>query len=425
MSGESKMNVGFVGLGKLGLPVSVAMCNHTTHSFYCYDSDKGKLGEYARGEVSLYEPDIKGQLAEALSSGRYNLCLSLDSVLEHHPDIIFVAVPTPTTGLSERFNLNGVKNVVRELCDKADHKVTVAVISTVLPGDTRKTVLPPLLRVTHPRYVTLCYNPSFIAMGTTCEDLLNPEFVLIGNDEDECPTLEAFYEDLYCSKPNLPILQMSWEEAEIVKMAYNTMIGFKIVYANALMELADKIGHANVDVISNALGKATRRITSSSYLRGGMGDGGGCHPRDNMALSHIAEEFNLSANPFRFVMDARDKQARWIAKILLDYNMPVVLMGKRYKPNTNLTDYSATLLVEAHLRLLSPETEVCIYDPLLGLNPDTDGSRVYLIGHDYDFVHTHSYGSGSVVVDPWRCFSDAEIVKLDEVIVTYYPIGVS
>ena len=132
-------------------------------------------------------------------------------------------------------------------------------------------------------------------------------------------------------------------------------------------------------------------------------------------------ELSLSANPFNWVIEARKNQAGWIIQLLLNYDLPIVIMGKRYKPNTNLTDYSAANLVASFLG-----SKAVFCDPLLGITPKTEGPHVFLIGHMFDFVHQlDRYPSGSVVVDPWRCFSNDEIGALSLQGVMYVPLGVS
>src|SRR4029079_8006110 len=167
---------------------------------------------------------------------------------------------------------------------------TVAVVSTVLPGTMRRSVMPvasPLLG--------LCYNPSFVAMGTTMRDFLHPEFVLLGADDlISAQKLEAFYATI----TDAPIHRMSVESAEITKLAYNTYIGMKIGFANTVMEICHKIPGANVNDVTAALKTAHHRLISPAYLDGGMGDGGGCHPRDNIAMSWLAQQLPLSHDPF-------------------------------------------------------------------------------------------------------------------------------
>ena len=445
------MKVGFVGLGKLGLPVSVAMCNHTRHEFHVYDLDAEKMRRIFRGETDLYEPLLVEQLRAALDSGGYLANNSIAELVAQRPDLIFIAVPTPTKKDSAKFSLGYVEQVVEQIGVAArslEAAPVVAVISTMLPGDTRRSIAPIYAQASgNPDNARkILYNASFIAMGTTVADFLSPEFVLIGeSDPKSGMILEEFYKSLYSiiyaggkvnykdgesttfgggvylSPPNPPILHMAWEEAELTKMAYNTYIGQKIVMANTLMEICHKIGNANVDVVTNALSKATKRLVSTAYMRGGMGDGGGCHPRDNFALAELAEELHLSTNPFEYIMSARLQQARWIAGLLMGCDLPIVLMGKRYKPNTNLTDYSVVFLVETITWARS-----VFYDPLIGLTPTIEGPHFFLISHTFDFVHQLDlYPKDSIIIDPWRCFSTLEVDKLKDRGVKYVPLGVS
>ena len=184
----------------------------------------------------------------------------------------------------------------------------------------------------------LLYNPFFIAMGTTIPDFRDPEFVLIGTDGAVPGPLIDFYKTIH----ERPAFVTTIKTAELTKVAYNTFIGLKIAFANTMMELCEKTG-ADVDDLVDALSLADKRLLSPAYLRGGMGDGGGCHPRDNIALSWLAREHNLSYDLFSALMECREKQTEWLASLIPDGD--VELMGKAYKPGTNLTVGSpATLL---------------------------------------------------------------------------------
>ncbi len=163
-----------------------------------------------------------------------------------------------------------------------------------------------------------------------------------------------------------PVHAVSIESAELLKVAYNCFISMKIVYANMLMEICHKTG-ADVDQIADGLALATDRIVSPAYMRGGMGDSGGCHPRDNMAMS-------------------------W-----------VMILGKAYKPNVALTNGSAGLLLAHQLRERDVEAR--------HLDPFVDGDRwaeewavrdahVFVIATKHSCFTQCVFPAGSVVVDP-------------------------
>ena len=94
----------------------------------------------------------------------------------------------------------------------------------------------------------------------------------------------------------------------------------KIVYANVMMEICHKLaGTMNVDAVTDAMKLATNRLVSPKYLSAGMGDGGGCHPRDNIAMSWLARKLDLSYDFFDSLMSAREKQTEWLGELMLKY----------------------------------------------------------------------------------------------------------
>ena len=242
---------------------------------------------------------------------------------------------------------------IDEISKSVKRETVVAIVSTVLPGTIRRLVKPaagPLLR--------LCYNPAFTAMGTTANDYLNPEFVLLGADD---PTSVASVEKFYASVTDAPILRMSIESAELTKVAYNTFIGMKIVFANTLMEICHKSPGANVNDVTGALKRARKRVVSPSYLDGGMGDGGACHPRDNIAMSWLARELHLSHDIFEDLMEARFQQSEWLAELMCAHDLPKAIIGYSFKAGSDLIVGSSALLLKSILeeRGFTP----FLYDP--------------------------------------------------------------
>ena len=65
--------------------------------------------------------------------------------------------------------------------------------------------------------------------------------------------------------------------------------------------------NTNIDDVTMPF-KCTTRIISDKYLYGGMGDAGGCHPRDNIALSWLAQKMNLSFNWYDNIMLQRENK---------------------------------------------------------------------------------------------------------------------
>jgi UDPglucose 6-dehydrogenase len=132
-------------------------------------------------------------------------------------------------------------------------------------------------------------------------------------------------------------------------------------------------------------------------MKAGMGDGGACHPRDNIALRYISEKYKLGYDLFEPIMTAREEQAHNIAKRLVElhdvYDLPIVILGESYKPGVPYIDGSYSKLVGYYLENKLEYKELQ-YDK-------TDNSAVYLLGHRGVYNDTE-FSSGSIILDPWR-----------------------
>ena len=142
-----------------------------------------------------------------------------------------------------------------------------------------------------------------------------------------------------------------------------------------------------------------------------MGDGGGCHPRDNIALSWLAGKIDLSYDFFESIMLAREKQTEWLADLMMEHDMPKVILGKSFKPESNIMVGSPALLLHA---LLAERGELCeIYDPFVdgGELPDFSPS-CFLIATRHEYFAKIKFPKNSVVIDPWRYIGDQSEVKI-------------
>jgi UDPglucose 6-dehydrogenase len=374
--------VGWQGLGKLGLPCANALAS-CGHDVIGYDP-KPPAGP---GRVKL------GTLADvvAANDGLVLVCVQT-------PHAPAYGGEKPVTGQPRDFDYTALTQAVRDLAAEAaaQHKpVTAVIISTVLPGTTRTRLLP-LLRGTP---VKLAYGPYFPAMGTEQEDFLHPEFQLLGADD---PDVLAAVSALYRTVHDAPLRMVSVESAELAKVAYNCFISLKIVYANMLAEVCDTSG-ADVDEVTGTLALATRRLLSPAYLRAGMGDGGACHPRDLLALSWLSQRAGLSSDVAGFLAAAREAQSGRLARLIARQReltgLPLVLLGKAFKPGTGMTDGSPALLLATQLEDMGV--------PCGQWDPHVDGGEMgrswpclFVVATAHPEFADLRIEPGSVVIDP-------------------------
>jgi len=394
------MNIGFIGIGKLGMPCAEAIAQKG-HTVLGYDAVK-KTSEHIT---------VVDSIAQCIKD-----C-----------DIVFVAVPTPhdpnydgrepTAHLNPKdFSYDIVKDCLTEANKYMNKNQLLVLISTVLPGTTRREFIN---LVSNTRFV---YNPYLIAMGSVAWDMVNPEMVMIGTKDGtetgDAKQLVDFYKTIMENNPRYVI--GTWDECECIKVFYNTFISTKIGLVNMIQDVAVKQGNINVDVVTDALSKATMRIMGPQYMTAGMGDGGGCHPRDNIALRYMAQELNLGYDLFDAVMTAREIQAENLAKELVKHAkencMSIFIHGKSYKPGVEYCDGSYSLLIGHYCKKLGYDPTYV--DPLTG----DDIQSVYgvvLLAHNravtYEYRGFNEQQSlyckiekGSIVVDPWRTFKSVD-----------------
>lgn len=365
----------------------------------------GKLGQDC-AEVMCQQYDVVGYDIETRNPSFPMMDSIKEAVIDRN--IIFIAAPTPhhemyggetpTSHLPNKdFDYTIVSDILDEVNKYVNKNQLVVLISTVLPGTIRN-----ILRhkITNARFI---YNPYLIAMGTVKHDMVNPEMIIIGTEDGslswDAIELIDFYQPLMENEPRIEI--GTWDEAEAIKIFYNTFISTKVAIVNMIQDVAEKNGNMNVDVVTQALAKSTYRITGPAYMTAGMGDGGACHPRDNIALRHMAEKLELGYDLFDSIMTAREVQALNMAKKLIEYGKNITIIGKAYKPNVPYTNGSSSMLVGHYVKELGGT--VNYYDIHTGdTDLNKDSTDVYLIGYWEEYVQQIQFPDHSIVVDPWR-----------------------
>jgi UDPglucose 6-dehydrogenase len=387
------MNIGFIGVGKLGMPCAEEIAK------------KGHL--------------VEGYDVVSVNSDYITVVDSIKNLVKNK-NIVFIAVPTPhdpaydgrqpTAHLIPKdFNYDIVKDCLSEANKYMNKDQLLVLISTVLPGTTRREFVP---LVTNTMFA---YNPYLIAMGSVAWDMVNPEMVMIGT-EDGSETTDAkqlvdFYKTIMENNPRYVV--GTWDECECIKVFYNTFISAKIGLVNMIQDVAQKQGNINVDIVTDALAKSTQRIMGPQYMTAGMGDGGACHPRDNIALRYMAQELGLGYDLFDSIMNAREIQAKNLAQELVNYakkmNYDICIHGKAYKPKVSYLEGSYSLLVGQYCEELGITPKYI--DPYTGDNYQPISACVFLMAHSASVTYAETdelyceIPLGSILVDPWRKIS--------------------
>lgn len=216
---------------------------------------------------------------------------SIDEV--NQGDIIFICVPTPFDK-EKGFDLSFVKDV----CGKVSGEKILVIKSTVLPGTTEK------LQQDYPQHRFL-FNPEFLTEFTADQDMKYPDRQIIGYTKQSYSLAAKVLQIL----PLAPFEKiMSATEAEMVKYFGNTWFSTKVIFANQIYDLCQKLGINYEDIMEAAaadkrIGKTHLEITHKGY----RGYGGKCLPKDTKALIQFAKDKNIDLKLLKTVEEVNKR----------------------------------------------------------------------------------------------------------------------
>jgi UDPglucose 6-dehydrogenase len=361
---HSIKGISVVGLGKLGLCVATCLA-YKGYRVFGVDIDHRKIDLINKGIPPIYEQT----LSDMLNTCKDRLTATHDyNIAIKNSDATFIVVNTPSKP-DGSYSLEQLRQASEEigrvLKDKNSFHLVI-VTSTVLPGTTNN-IIKPLLEKSSGKKCGLdfglCYNPEFIALGSVIHDFLNPDLILIGESNAKSgKLLEEIYEKICESDPK--IVRMNHNNAELTKIALNSYVTMKISFANTIAELCEHLPNGNVDSVTSALG-LDKRI-GPKYLKGGLGFGGPCFPRDNEAFSYFAKQMGCEAKLAKASDAVNTEQIKRIVKIaekrLNGTNEKIAILGLTYKPNTNVVEASQS--VDIAKALSENGHSIYVYDPL-------------------------------------------------------------
>ena len=380
----------------------------------------GRLGQDCAEVMAEYGHEVSGYDINPFDSESITQVETIEELVKDK-EYVFVSVPTPhdpaydgsTPAMHlepKDFDYTIAKSVIEEANTYMNDNQSIILISTVMPGTIRKQIIP---LVTNTNFV---YNPYLIAMGTIRWDMVNPEMIMIGTEDGSTTGLASDLSFFYASfmENNPRTIIGTWEEIETMKIFYNTFISTKVVLTNMVMDVALKVGNINVDVVTDALQGCDKRITGPQYMTAGMPDGGSCHPRDNIAMRWLAQEYDLGYDLFHNVMLAREVQAKNMADAVVKqakaHDMKVIIVGKAYKVDVEYEHGSGSILVGHYIE--EQGVELHYYDVHTGDYYQSDVPAVYLLAHNFGKISEENTTNsvrildGSVVIDPWRQYEN-------------------
>jgi UDPglucose 6-dehydrogenase len=358
MSGGLRLTV--LGAGYLGVAHAACMAS-LGFDVLAVDTDSRKVDQLNAGQLPIYEPGLEELLREGLGAGRVRFTTSYRQAAEFG-DVHFICTGTPQQPGSDHADLSQVNACVAALAPLLDRPCLVVGKSTVPVGTARR--LAAELAQACPA-AELAWNPEFLREGSAVADTLSPDRIVAGVTSGRA---EGILRQVY-ARPladGTPFIVTSLETAELAKAAANAFLATKISFINAMAEVCEAAG-GDVHALAQVLG-ADPRI-GRSFLRAGLGFGGGCLPKDVRAFVARAGELGAGAAVgFLREVDAINLRCRArTADLTLELaggnlaDVPVCVLGAAFKPGSDDVRDSPALDVAQILSGMG--ARVTVYDP--------------------------------------------------------------
>ena len=410
-------NICCIGAGYVGGPTMAVIAHKCPDiKVTIVDLNAERIAAWNDEDVAnlpIYEPGLADIVASARGK---NLFFSTDvEKAIDEAEMIFISVNTPTKtyglGKGKAADLKYIELCARQIATVAKNDKIVVEKST-LPVRTAQAIKDILQHTGNGVEFQILSNPEFLAEGTTIEDLLSPDRVLIGGDTDEDGqrAIQALV-DVYANWiPKDRILTTNVWSSELSKLTANAFLAQRVSSINAISELCEKTG-ADVNEVARAIGMDSR--IGPKFLKASVGFGGSCFQKDILNLVYIAKSYGLNevADYWEQVIIMNDYQkSRFASKIVKTlYNTvsgkKIAFLGWAFKKDTNDTRESAAIYVADDL--LHEQANIAVYDPKV------EKETIY---RDMDYLQTRSSDENkkgiSVYNDPYEACKDAHAIAV-------------
>lgn len=345
----SSKTISIIGLGKLGSSMMVCFASKN-FKIIGVDNNQKSIDLINKGLPPVDETNLSKYLKKykknILATSSYKIAIEKTSMT-------FIVVPTPTAkdGSYDLKILNQCLKQIASLLKNKKSYHTIILCSTVLPGDSLSKLIPLIEKTSKKKLKKdfgFVYSPEFISLGNIINEYLNPEIVLIGSDnKKDHNQILNFYKKIYKTKL---FSVMSITEAELTKIAINSFMTMKISFANMIGMICKKMNKMNSSIVLNSINQFFSKFNKAS--KAGLGYGGPCLPRDNIAVNFLNKKNNIYSRLPIEIDSINNKMPNFLFKEYLEKykNKKILLAGLSYKPETNFYEKSQTLEILKKLK---------------------------------------------------------------------------
>lgn len=415
-----------IGTGYVGLVSGVCFAE-IGNKVTCADIDVDKIEKLKNGIMPIYENGLKEMCSRNYKNNSIEFTTDIKYAVQNN-DIIFIAVGTPPLP-DGNADLSAVKTVSAEIAQYINGYKIVVNKSTV-PVGTQKMVKKIISGIQSKYDFDVISNPEFLREGTAVYDTMNMNRAVIGSESETATEIM-----LELHKPfKCECLITTPESAEIIKYAANSFLATKITFINEIANLCELVG-ADVKDVSKGIGMDPR--ISPDFLKAGIGYGGGCFPKDTMALLKMAENYRYDFKILRNVIEVNKLQRLRIIDKLKETlvsidNKLITVLGLAFKAGTD--DMRESPAIEIIDFIQKSNGKVRAFDPCAmeraknifnsieytddAYSAVKDADAVVIITDwdefkHLDLKHMKELMHGNTVIDGRNIFPFDEMIKLD------------
>ena len=367
------MNVGVIGVGKLGLAYAL-LFEQKGLNVVASSYKEDYVSALQARQTDQNEPGIKELLTQAK-----NIEFTLDNhrVIEQC-DLLYVLVATPSTKDGD-YDTSAVYDVVNDIrSHKGDVKDKILIVgSTCNPGT--------CIDIQHQLDdlgVHVVYCPTFAMQGAVISSILTSHTLSIGTKNDlaaeQCKKLFA-----NLVEANTPMYQMHPTTAEILKLAGNCRATMEISFFNMIGQFLINAGMEHDLPTAN---KYLNFVKKSQRWQFGFGFGGPCYPRDNRSFVHYAKIQGMDFPLGQLVDEFNESHVAFLENYFVKQNtnnLPYYFEYVSYKKGVNIFEESHQLKICK--KLLANNAKVYI-EPSVFLLPFIVDELKKEFGSNVEFV---------------------------------------
>ena len=380
--------IGFVGLSHLGLNYLAASAEKK-FNVIGIETDNKLLSKIKNFDIPYEEKNLK----KILKKNKKRIFFSNKFHFLNTCNLVFVSkdVSTNKAGVP---NLKEIVKLINSARKNINSQGSLVILSQLRPGFMRKINFNKKL---------LYYQVETLIFGKSLDRALNPERIIIGCNESNSKIKNSYLK--YLKRFNCPIIKMSYESAELTKIAINIFLASSITTTNVLSEICSTIG-ANWEEIKPAL-KLDSRIGPKAYLKPGLGISGGNIERDIMSLKKLSFK-NLNLLNFANSLNHNSRyMKKWVLRKLKQEKIfnsreRISILGLSYKENTNSIKNSPSISLIKSLK----NNNIKVFDPKAKLPLNL--KRCQQVGkNDKSLLRSKIL----ILMTPWKIFRNIKITK--------------